>query len=62
MKPYNCVKKKQKKTSSGSFKNVIYKMGLEIMYLIYIDKKDLALDNLQWLICHKTQPNQILYI
>ena len=25
-------------------------------------KEDLALNNLQWLICHKTQPNQILYI
>ena len=25
-------------------------------------KKDLALNNLQWLICHKTQPNQIIYI
>ena len=24
--------------------------------------EDLALNNLQWLICHKTQPNQILYI
>ena len=23
--------------------------------------EDLALNNLQWLICHKTQPNQILY-
>ena len=23
---------------------------------------DLALNNLQWLICHKTQPNQIIYI
>ena len=22
-------------------------------------KKDLALDNQQWLICHETQPNQI---
>ena len=22
-------------------------------------KEDLALNNLQWLICHKTQPNQI---
>ena len=37
------------------------------MYLIYLYKKDLALNNLQWLICHKTQPNQtqpnqILYI
>ena len=25
-------------------------------------KKDLALNNLQWLICHKTKSNQILYI
>ena len=24
-------------------------------------KKDLALNNLQWLICHKTKPNQISY-
>ena len=25
-------------------------------------KEDLALNNLPWLICHKTQPNQITYI
>ena len=25
-------------------------------------KEDLALNNRQWLICHKTQPNQIIYI
>ena len=25
-------------------------------------KEDLALDNLQWLICHKTKPNQIIYM
>ena len=25
-------------------------------------KEDLALNNLQWLICHKTQPKQIIYI
>ena len=25
-------------------------------------KEDLAFNDLQWLICHKTQPNQILYI
>ena len=30
--------------------------------LIYMYKKDSALNNLQWLICHKTQANQILYI
>ena len=32
------------------------------IYLIYMYKEDLALNNLQWLICHKTQPNQILYV
>ena len=30
--------------------------------LIHIYEEDLALNNLQWLICHKTQPNQIIYI
>ena len=25
-------------------------------------KKDWALNNLQWLICHKTKPNQIKYL
>ena len=52
MRPFNCV---QKKMSSGSFKNVIYKIWLEIIYLLYMD---LALNNLQWWICHKTKPNQ----
>ena len=28
------------------------------IYLIYMYKDDLALNNLQWLICHKTQTNQ----
>ena len=28
------------------------------IYLIYKYKEDLALNNLQWLICHKTQLNQ----
>ena len=27
-----------------------------------LGKEDLALNNQQWLICHKTKPNQILYI
>ena len=31
-------------------------------YLINMNREDLALNNLQWLICHKTQPNQIIYI
>ena len=29
---------------------------LNHIYLIYMYKEDLALNNLQWLICHKTQP------
>ena len=28
------------------------------IYLIYMYKEYLALNNLQWLICHQTQPNQ----
>ena len=35
-------------------------MRLQIIYNVY--KEDLALNNLQWLICYKTQPNQIIYI
>ena len=30
-------------------------MSLEIIYLIYMYRKDLALNNLQWLICYKTK-------
>ena len=33
-------------------------MCLEIIYFIYLYKKDLTLNKLQWLICHKTKPNQ----
>ena len=32
--------------SLGSFKNIIYKTCLEIIYLIYMYKRDLALINL----------------
>ena len=42
--------------SSGSFKNVIYKISLEIIHLIYMYKQDLALNNLQLLICHQAKP------
>ena len=31
----------------GSFKNVIKKICLQIIYLIYMYKEDLTLDNLQ---------------
>ena len=50
------------KKSLGSFNNVIYELYLEIIYFIYMYKEYLALNNLQWLICHKTQLNQIIYI
>ena len=43
VKPFNS----ERKMSSGSFKTIIYKMCLEIIYLIYMYKKDLALNNLQ---------------
>ena len=45
--------------STGSFKNVFYKMYLEIKHLIYMYKKNLALDDLRWLICHKI--NKIIF-
>ena len=44
--------------SSGKFKYVIYKMCLEIIYLIYEYKKNLVLNIVQWLICHKTKQNK----
>ena len=54
--------------SLGLFKNVISKMFTHHMYFIYVYKWDLALDNLQGLICHKTKRNlqtihvQIMYV
>ena len=35
-------------------------MCLEIMYLMYMYEKDLALNNLHWLIYHKTIPKILL--
>ena len=34
------------------------KMFTNYIYLIDMYKKDLALNNQQWLVCHKTKPNQ----
>ena len=34
--------------SSGAFKNVISKMFTNNIYLIYMYKQDMLLDNLQW--------------
>ena len=44
--------------SSGSFENFFNKMFTNHICLIYIYKKDLALNNQKWLVCHKTKPNQ----
>ena len=33
-------------------------MCLQIIYLIYMYKENLALNTLQWLICHETKQNQ----
>ena len=41
----------------GSLKSAINKMFTNHIYLIRMYKQDLALNNLQWLICHKTKPN-----
>ena len=46
----------------GSFKNVMNKMFSNHIYLTGMYKEDLALKNLQWLICHKTKPKQIIAI
>ena len=45
--------------SSGLFKNVIYKLfNYKSCAHVHVYKQDLALNNLQGLICYKTQPNQ----
>ena len=41
---------------SGSFKTFIYKSCLQILYTRYMYKENLVLNNLQWLIHHKTKP------
>ena len=51
-----------KRTSFGSSKNTKKYMFTNHVYLVYMYKEDLALNNQQWLICYKSQPNQILYI
>ena len=44
--------------SLGSFKNVINKMGSHVVFNTYVIT-GFGMNNQQWLICHKTQPNQI---
>ena len=58
-KPFNCVQKRPQARLRMLFTKCVYK---SYPYLIYMYKDDLVLNNQQLLICHKTQPNQILYI
>ena len=37
-------------------------MCLEIIDLIYMYKKDLAINNLQWFICHKNKQNKTVIL
>ena len=49
------------KKISGSCKNIMNELCLQIIYLIYIYKEDLALNDLRWLIPIKpNQPNHLL--
>ena len=43
-------------------KNYIDKMCLQIIYLIFMYKQDLVLNNLQVLTCQKTQTNKRIMI
>ena len=47
--------------SSGSLKNPQQNVFTNI-YLIYMYKENLALNNLKWLICRKTKPKQTIII
>ena len=42
--------------------NACTKKSGNLSYAPRMFKEDLTFDNLQWVICHKTQPNYILYI
>ena len=55
---YLCLKNEVKLI----LKSYWWNMFTNHVYLIYMYKKNLALNNLQCLICHKSKANQILYI
>ena len=54
MKPFNSVKK-----CARAGLKILPTKCFEIIHLIYVYKKDLALNNLQWMSCHKTKPSKI---
>ena len=50
-----------KRISFSSFKNICQNVLTNHIYIyIYIYREYLALNNLEWLICHKTKPNSII--
>ena len=53
MKLFNCVKKGAQAHLQMLSTKCVYKT-----YILYMCKQDLALNNLQLLLCHETQPNQ----
>ena len=46
----------------SSFNNVINEIFYKTMYLICMYKEDLALNNLQELICHEIKPDETINI
>ena len=58
LKPFNCVLKNALRLV---YKCYLQNMFTNHLYLIYMYKEDFALNNLQWLIYHKTQRSQIIY-
>ena len=52
---FNCVQKRAQIHLRTLTTKCVYKLYL---YLQYMCKQDFALHNQQWLICHKTKPNQ----
>ena len=49
----------QKKTWAQACLKVLSSKCVYKTYIYYMYKKDLALNNLHWLICHKTKPNYV---
>ena len=58
MKPFISLQRNE----LGSFENFVNKFFASHIYFLSMYKQYLALNNLQWLIHHKTQPNQIIYL
>ena len=52
----------ENKMSSGSFKILSKNVFRNPIFNIYKYKKNLVLNNLQWLICHKTKSNQTMFV